>query len=205
MAECCQRGLVLQCDRLLTFSGLGHCFSYVAGLYYSHSTLSAASLFSVEDLCGAAAYITAANLGGSNALLPDRLIGGLGRLLGKPLGTILSLIPGWGPGSQSATMHLNQTADDYTFYGQFEEFFLPYWAVIGSMRIGLEHKTGSASRMAQGALVSLISIAIFHRTSAASSAPFHPSSAYSGRLTSAAVPISPGRAATRAAASTPCR
>ena len=158
---------MLQCNRLLTFSGLGHCFSYVAGLYYSHSTLSAA------------------NLGGSNALLPGRLIGGLGRLLDKPLGTILSLIPGWGPGSQSTTMHLNQTADDYSFYGQFEEFFLPHWAVIGSVRIGLEHKTGSASRMAQGALVSLISIAIFHRTSAASSAPFYPSSAYNGRLTSA--------------------
>lgn len=45
-------------------------------------------------------------------------------------------------------MHLNQTADDYSFYGPFEEFFLSHWGVIGSMRIGLEHKTGSASSMA---------------------------------------------------------
>ncbi len=140
-----------------SFFGLGHRFNYVAGLYYSHSTLNASNLFSVENLGGAAAYIAAADLGSPNPLLPGGLIGGLGGQLGQPLGAILNLIPGLGPGSQSATTLLDQKADDYAFYGQFEEYFLPHWAVIVGIRLGLEYKTGSAFSKAQGALVPLIS------------------------------------------------
>lgn len=140
--------------------GWGHGVTFVTGLYFFDSRFDTSDIFAVEDLGAAFSYITAANAGSLARGLPPGTIGGLAGSLGAPLSTVLGLLdpltsPILGP-SQSASVKLDQDAQAYAYFGQFEHRFLPEWALIGGLRWGVERKDGRASSVAEGVLVPLI-------------------------------------------------
>ncbi|MGH8461204.1 MAG: TonB-dependent receptor [Stenotrophobium sp.] len=141
--------------------GWGHKVNFLGGLYYFNSRFNTSDRFSVEDLGGAAAYVTAAQSdAGTIPLVPGNTVGGLAGALGPTLSSVLNAINAVPTGvstAQTAEVDLNQTSQSYAMFGQIEHFFTEQWAWIGGVRIGLERKQASASSQSTSVLIPLIS------------------------------------------------
>lgn len=142
-----------------TLFGWGHSFNFVAGLYYDNYTLKTSDLFQIEDLGAALAYVTAGAAGANgNGRLPPGTVGRIAGRLGATVDQLLALLAPSNPlaGPQNAQVKLSQRTRNYAAFGQFEQFFLPHWAIIGGLRYGKENRSGEASSLATGPLVPLI-------------------------------------------------
>lgn len=138
--------------------GWGHGVDFVAGLYWYESSLRANDLFELEDLGAALGYLLAAQAGQQGGSAGG--LGGLAVRLGTPLGTLINLIeplltPAIGE-RQAAYVSLRQRTQNYAAFGQVEHFFLPHWAVLAGMRVGIEDKSGRATSAPEGQLIGLI-------------------------------------------------
>lgn len=76
------------------------------------------------------------------------------------LGTLINLIeplltPVIGE-RQAAYVSLRQRTQNYAAFGQIEHFFLPHWAVLAGLRVGVEEKSGRAISAPEGELIGLI-------------------------------------------------
>ena len=140
------------------FFGLGYGINFVSGIYFSHTALLAANTFSIQDLGAATAYLLAANAGGAGGqLLPGSTVGGIAGQLSGPIDTLLTLLdpvisPVIGDKQQANTV-LDQRGDDWAWYAQTEQYFLPHWALIAGLRFGWERKQGYASSQSEGLLI----------------------------------------------------
>ncbi|TXH02803.1 MAG: TonB-dependent receptor [Nevskiaceae bacterium] len=125
--------------------GWGHGFSFVSGLYFFNSNFRTSDNFQIERLDAAGKYFYAANTPSGT---PSVANGVTYRLL-TPVGDLISILNGLNvPGinlDQAARVNLNQRDKAYAVYGQFEQFFLPEWSLIGGLRFGFEKKQGLAS------------------------------------------------------------
>lgn len=148
--------------------GYGYGVHFVTGVYFYDSTFATSDIFSVEDLGAAFTYITAANAGAMNNGVPPASIGGLAGAIGPGFSTLLPLLdPATSPfigKTQSASVTLDQSAQQFAYFGQFEHLFLKHWALVGGLRYGVERKDARASSTAQGALVPLIADQEDHET-----------------------------------------
>ncbi|HEU0197269.1 MAG TPA: TonB-dependent receptor [Nevskiaceae bacterium] len=146
----------------------GHKLTYVAGLYYSRSVFDMTNQFSIQNLGQTLQYLLAANPSVSLRGLPvvGPIVTGipvLGPFLNDTINDVLSgAANGLGSvasgllGPQNAVSALHQVDSSYAVYGQAHWFVIPHWAVIAGLRVGLEHKSGTASSESSSQLIKSI-------------------------------------------------